>query len=232
MSDKPTLPKFELPEHRARRYAAALAAAAAADSRVEELTEKLATADWLLQQAEMTVDAYKEMVSLGTHQVIDGTDEEPKARAIVSLWSGRVWVHPLSHDNEEQAGWILLHRDSHAQTRYEWPISDEGPFIGLPDGWDLEKQNRDMREADILHHRLHEILRVKDGYRDPDKGGYAKPPLDQALARVLMKYAERADEWRGKYSETQRKLEQLERLNGLLRNDLDAERAKSAEVSS
>lgn len=212
MSDStgPVLPRFELPEHRARRYADALAAAAAADARVEELTEKLATSDWMMQQAEMTVDAYKEIVKLGAHTLIDSTDPEPKVRALLSLWSGRVWVHPTTRDGEEQPDWIMLHRDPSGQTRYAWPIQDEGPFIGICDAWDLIKQNETAREIDNRDKNIRDFLRRWDGYRDPDRG-YSEPKLEDALVRVVAKQQERGDEKTVALGEAKMQIRELER---------------------
>lgn len=178
----------DLHEPRARRYAEALATAAAAEEQIKALTEQLAEHEWHRTQAEAQVDYLRERLELGDHQLITGTDDEPLpeyVQGLIDLTTGQAWVRPTYNSGEPVPNaWIKADASVRGQTRYEWPISDAGPFLALPDSWALDKINREARRRDETEDAVHQLLRDHTAYRDSETSSWTRPSLEEAVARV------------------------------------------------
>lgn len=192
----------DLHEPRARRYAEAIATAAAADEQIKALTEQLADHEWHRTQAEAQVDYLRERLELGDHQVITSTDDEPLpeyVQGLIDLTTGQAWVRPTYNSGEPVPNaWIKADASSRGQTRYEWPIRDAGPFIALPDSWALDKINREARQRDEREDRIRQGIRDLPCYQAESDSPWSPPPLDEAVLRVVTELAKRHGDALGK----------------------------------
>ena len=169
---------------RATRYAEALAHAAAADARIEALTDLLAAHEFYRSQAEQALSSVEEDPQFGT--VWQPTGPEPEdVSALLCLVTGEVYRRA-----EYGAGWQKAEHNPSTATRYEWPIENAGPFIAWRDsyGFDrvLQQARKDQTATDALHRRLYH----ETGYRSED-GVWGRPVLAEAIDRVLRRRDQR-----------------------------------------
>ena len=175
----------DLHEPRARRYARALATAAAAEKRISELTEKLTEHEWHRTEAEGQVDYLRERLDLGGQQIIAGTDDAPseEVAALLCLRTGRAWTRLKHHDGTVNPHcWVKAAASERGQIQHEWPIEDAGPFLVLPYEWDFSEVNREARKRDEQVDRIHERIRRLDAY---PRETWMRPDLDVAVIAVI-----------------------------------------------
>lgn len=205
---------LDLHQPRARRYAEALATAAAAEERITALTEQLAEHEWHRTQAEEQVGYLRERLDLGDQQVIASTDDPPSpaVNALIELSDGRAWVRAQRHDGSDDPNhWIRAAAHSRGQTRYEWPIQDAGPFIALPSDWDLAKINRDARARDEQDDAIRKALRNEPGYPQ-GTSVWSPPALADAVTAVLAEARRQRGETSRELDETRRELRAARQL--------------------
>lgn len=197
----------DLHEPRARRYAEALATAAAAEQRINELVEQLADHEWHRSLAESQVSALRERLDLGDQQMIAVTDDPPgdEVAALIDLNNGRAWTRAKRHDNsDDPTYWVWAAPSQRGAVRYEWPLDTAGPLLALPYEWEFSAINREARARDEREDRIRERIRGIPGYpRD-----VFRAPLDDAVLAVV-------DALEKKNSETYSELFRV-------RNELDA----------
>lgn len=189
---------------RATRYADALAAAAAADERIKVLTELLAQHEYYRSQAELALRTVEEDPQFGT--VWPPTGPEPDVAALLCLTTGSVYLR-----RQFGTGWQRAEHNPATATGYEWPIQDAGPFIAWSDsyGFDavLRQARKDQTEFDALHRKLYS----EPGYRDENGSSYARPPLAEAIDRILMARTRRWSEQQARAQAAETKIAQLRR---------------------
>ena len=187
--------------HRARaaRYAALEVAAAAADERIKALTEKLEEAEWTARIAQDQVAAveYDPMFGKVWTAGMDAP-EKGEALALLDLTTGQVYTRERWIGGDYGDVWIKADRDRAGQTRYEWPISDAGPFIAFRDGWGFEQVVKACAEQDTREGEFRKFLYGRDGYRAEGDSNRTRPELFDALKRVVTelesKHAQRISE--------------------------------------
>lgn len=198
---------------RADRYATALAAAVAADERIAAMTELLRQHEYYRSQAESTLNLVQEDPQFGT--VWSPTGPEPEdVSALLCLTTGTVYVRRPMLGGPD--GWQRAERNRSTATHYQWPIDSAGPFIAWRDayGFDqvLKEANKLETEFDALHRRLY----GEPGYRDETGSGFGRPPLAEAIDRILLARIHKWSEERDRATTAERKLahlrQSLERL--------------------
>lgn len=196
---------------RARRYAAALAAAAAAEPRIAELTERLAEAEWHRAHAEQTVDSITERLDLGEQQVIPGTGDEPgdDVQALVDLADGRVWVREQTRRLDDDTYWLHGERSERGSIRYEWPLDRGAVFLALPDGWHLRRQTEIARQRDERDDGLRTTLRAALA---PGTSHPLMAEIPELLALVLEQHRERTLALRREVDDARQRLRDIRRL--------------------
>jgi uncharacterized coiled-coil protein SlyX len=217
---------LDLHHPRARRYAEAIATAAAAEEKINALTEQLTEHEWHRSQAESQVEYLRERLDLGGQQVIASTDDPPgpEVRGLICLATGRAWVRPLRGNGSDDPNyWVKAAASTRGQTRYEWPIQDAGPFIALPDNWDLAHMNRQANARDEQDGAIRNALRHEPGY--PQGSAWTPPALADAVVAVLAESRRRRSEVYAELSEKRNELDSA-------RRELDALKAQMDEVTA
>lgn len=175
----------------ARRYAEALAAAAAADARVNALTEALAEHEWRAAQACAALDAIQFSESFGVVYQQLGDEPPEDVIALLDLTSGEVWTRRRYDDGSTPpgGGWLRArHAHSGWSSYNEWPIADAGPFIAWTDDYGFSSIIREARNGNALADRIRRVLSGLPGYRLDGDSSWAQPDLEVALARVLQHF--------------------------------------------
>lgn len=200
---------------RADRYAAALAAAAAADARVTVLTDLLVQHEYARSEAESALNAVQADEQIGTVYAPTGPEPE-NVHALLCLLTGSVYyrINGLGYS----PGWRLADQDPSGATTYEWPIRGAGPFIAWSDAYGYDKVLREAARRDAEFNGLHRMLSSLDGYRGED-GGFARPNLAQAVSRILDALRQRTYDANTKAQANGQMLSQLRRLIGYLQPD-------------
>ncbi|MDQ7992974.1 MAG: hypothetical protein AAGC63_15500 [Propionicimonas sp.] len=164
----------------AERYAAAIAAAAAAEERIKALTDALAEAEYLRSTAEQQLSAIQWPDEMPTVWHM-GTGEPPaEVQALIDLYSGQGWARV-------GYGSTLWRRigTEHTTMRYEWPIEDAGPFIALPDSYGLATLGDTLDRVVEDHAQVRAAIYGKPGYREDGESAWNRPGLAIAVDRVL-----------------------------------------------
>lgn len=191
---------------RADRYAEALAAAAAADERITVLTELLSQHEFYRSQAESALRAVEEDPQFGTVWAPTGPEPDEGVAALLCLTTGQVYRR-----REWGTGWQRAEHNPVTATGYEWPISDAGPFIAWRDsyGFDavLRQARKDQTELDALRRKLY----GEPGYRDGGSSSWGRPPLAEAIDRILMARTRKWSEQSNRALAAEQKLAQLRR---------------------
>lgn len=205
---------------RAERYAQAMSAAAAANQRIQELERNLATAEYYREQLETELSGIRwDNDALGT--VYTHASDEPLHEFIMDIRTGDVW----RFDNlavEWQDRWHRLDGEGGSNYVCGWPIDDGGPFIVVPEDWNLKHMIDRSQERRETEDRLHWKLRERDGYRTEDEQKtYARPDLAKAVERILA-----TDDLKSVNARSAALKADQERLEAL--KALEAEKAKAA----
>lgn len=159
---------------RARRYIEARAVAAATEERLRVLTELLEIEHYRADQAESALGQLQYDEKL-PRVWMPGVDEAPPEDilALIDLNGGCAYVRRRGIDDQ----WQKVAAGRSAPTVYTWPIPDAGPFIALPEDWELHRvgveQSRRADEEQAIRSML---------YHRP---GYAYGPLPDVIGKVL-----------------------------------------------
>lgn len=189
---------------RATRYAEALAAAAAADERITVLTELLAQHEYYRSQAEQALSSVQEDPDYGTVWAPTGPEpDEDEVAALLCLTTGQVYRR-----RQYGTGWQKAEYNPSTATGYEWPIQDAGPFIAWRDDYGFDHVLRQARKAETEFDALHRKLYSEPGYR-AEGGGYGRPPLVEAIGRIL---TDRSEKWSEQLHKTQTAESKLAKL--------------------
>lgn len=181
MSDDTTLGQAA-----ARRYAEALAAAAATEERVSVLVEQLAEAEWLTRTAEAESGALLSRADLPL-QIYTATGEAPdeSVKALLSLDDGSAFVRDTTRPYEDEHVWIAAHADPRSTALHAWPL-ERGPYLAFLDTWGYATVLRDVATGHAVINDLRKVLATNPGYDDPEnRSPWHRPDLAGALARVL-----------------------------------------------
>lgn len=174
---------YDLHYPRARRYAEALAAAAAADKRIELLIEQVAEHEWYRSQAEQQVDSIQTLFNLVDIQMYTATGIEPNVECLLDLYSGKVWERKTTYRGESV--WISAAADPHGQLEHAWPIQDAGPFFPIADAWEVGKISADARSRDVTENTIRNKITQRPGYAEDGQSRYSRPALGPAVCRVV-----------------------------------------------
>lgn len=148
---------------RSRRYAEALAGAAAAEERIKALTEQLAEAEYVRRTAEDAAAVVDYLDDLDTHVYKVG-DPEPDERVeyLVSLSTGLIVYRFRYRDDGPWAGWKRL--DFSSNTTYEWDqVLESSPLVALThnqSGWGIEHL---IRQVNAERDQITEVRRLLPG---------------------------------------------------------------------
>ena len=164
----------------AERYAQMFAAAAATEERIKVLTDALAESEGarMSAESELSVLTYPDSFP----RVWGNATEPPPPEvvALIDITSGTPYRRrPHSDDLWDRMG--VDHRMS-----YEWPISDAGPFIALPDDWGLSQLAKTLDTIIADHEKIRRAIYGRPGYDDPEATSrWTRPGLGDATGRVL-----------------------------------------------
>lgn len=213
--EKPVEPLDEGLYSRATRYADSLAAASAAQQRIDILTELVSIHEWHRSQAEQALSAIEGDPLFGT--IIQPTGDEPEeAAALLCLVTGSVYRRAPMIGGRD--GWQRAEANPANALRYEWPIADAGPFIAWRDDYGFDKVLREARRRDQEFDALHRKLYNERGYRSDD-AGWGRPVLAEAIERILRAHMERVYEANTKAQAADQQLRALRRAIDYLTPD-------------
>lgn len=214
MSDQ--IPEHDLALPAAERYAQAVTIAAAAQAKIDALTEQVKDHEWHRHQAEMQADALREQIDLGGHRLILSTEAEPdqNVTTLLSLYGGQVWVRATDGGGRiNPVDWVRADHGGNP-SRYQWPIEDMGPFIVLPDAdWGIKRVVAEAKRREEAERSARDVVRNLPGYR-ADEGVWSEPVLVEALRRVIAVLDK-------KYAEESRKRYAVERERDELRRQVE-----------
>lgn len=182
------IPEHDLALPAAERYAQAVTIAAAAQAKIDALTEQVRDHAWYRSQAEMQADALREQIDLGGHRLILSTEAEPEqdVRTLLSLFGGNVWTRATDGGGRvNPVDWVRADHGGNPG-RYQWPIEDQGPFIVLPDAdWGINRLVAEAKRREDAERDARAVIRNRPGYRSDDDGVWSEPVLADAVARVV-----------------------------------------------
>lgn len=146
---------------RARRYVEARAVAAAFEERLKFLTELLEEEHWRADQAESALGALQYGDQM-PRVWMPGVDEEPPEdiSALIDLNGGRVYARYANTDD-----WYRPDAGRRSVMVYRWPIADSGPFIALPEAWDLHRITQEQERRADEEQQIKSLLYAERGYK-------------------------------------------------------------------
>lgn len=190
---------------RATRYAEALAVAAAADERIKTMSELLVQHEFYRSQAEQTLSMVQEDPQFGTVWTPTGPEPDEGVSALLCLTTGSVYQR-----RDYGTGWQRAEHNPSTATSYEWPIQDAGPFIAWRDDYGFDAVLREARRHQTEFDALHRKLYGEPGYRG-ENSGWSRPPLAEAIERILRARSVRLLEQNERAAAAERKLARLRR---------------------
>ncbi|WP_248582571.1 hypothetical protein [Nocardioides sp. InS609-2] len=191
---------------RATRYAEALVVAAAADERITALTELLVQHEFYRTQAEQALSMVQEDPQFGTVWAPTGPEPDEGVSALLCLTTGMVYRR-----RQYGTGWQRAEHNPSTATGYEWPIQDAGPFIAWRDSYGFDAVLRQARKDETEFDALHRKLYGEPGYHGERGTWGGRPPLAEAIDRILMARSTKWAEQNDRALAAERKLAQLRR---------------------
>lgn len=196
---------------RSRRYAEALAAAAATDARVKELTEKLEEAEYFRRIAEDEAGAAhwldssdEPWASAFDRHIYHAGDPEPgeNVEFLFSLGDSTILQASRWGDDRDRHGWhILSYESPNASSYSDWGGAlEHAPLIAITKDADLgltslaRLVNKHVADFAELRRRLP---------RDPESNAWSQPDLPERLSILELRYAEQTTELRDKLQHAQ-----------------------------
>lgn len=157
----------DLHENRARRYAEAITAAAAADERISALTDLLVQHEAARTSAESAVSAFQWNGHLGTifHS---GTDIPDDVETLMDVTDGSVWLRVKGYGEDGSDWWRdAAHGSSRTWHAESWPMDPGGPFIALSDDWKIRTMHGKADEHDENMKAIVSFVRQVVGFGGP-----------------------------------------------------------------
>jgi len=234
MSTDDRIPEHDVTLPYAERYAQAVTIAAAAQAKIDALTEQIKDHEYYRFQAEQQVDSLRTLIDTNGGKLITSTDAAPgeEVNALLDLYGGQVYVRVKRQGGTYDPNYWIRAEVGGNPMQYEWPISDSGPFLPLPDAWFLHGVMEKAKARDEVEIRTRSHIRTRDGYRDEESGDrWSEPPLNEAVGRVVgdleRKWSEARSSFRSAEQEVRRLSAEVERWRELAQS-LEAEKAAAS----